>query len=79
MELNNNFNRQRKRNERYIHKLEQKISDNQIGYRWINVVPGFEMPLKVIIDGIEQFIKPTSMWKKIPGNQLAIDRNFYVK
>ncbi len=62
-----------------VPKLEQKISTNQISYRWIDVVPGFEMPIKVTIDGIEQFIKPTSMWKKIPGSQLVIDRNFYVK
>ena len=62
-----------------VPKLEQKITKNQISYRWINVVPGFEMPLKVTIDGIEQIIKPTSVWKNISGNQLLIDRNFYVK
>jgi hypothetical protein len=40
------------------------------------------MPLKVKLDGKEQWIKPTTNWTheytKDPAKELSIDANFYV-
>jgi aminopeptidase N len=65
---------------RYIKvpKLAQKSSKGMVFYRWENVVPGFEMPIKVSVDGVEQFVYPTPDWKKIKGKSMKADRNFYV-
>jgi aminopeptidase N len=59
-------------------KLAQKSSKGMVFYRWENVVPGFEMPIKVSVDGVEQFVYPTPDWKKIKGKSIKADRNFYV-
>jgi aminopeptidase N len=61
-----------------VPKLAQKSSKGMVFYRWENVVPGFEMPIKVSVDGVEQFVYPTPDWKKIKGKSMKADRNFYV-
>jgi hypothetical protein len=43
------------------------------------VILGFDMPLKVSVDGLEQFISPTTEWKKLKGKFMNVDRNFYVE
>ena len=60
-------------------KFVQKSSKGLISYRWENVVLGFDMPIKVNLDGTEQFISPTTDWKKMKGKSLKVDRNFYVE
>ena len=50
-----------------IPTLEYYFENNDFSYRWINAVPGFDMPLKVKIDNKEQWIKPT---KLLPMNLL---------
>ncbi|MCP9770816.1 M1 family peptidase [Lacihabitans sp. LS3-19] len=61
-----------------IPKLAKKVSKGLISFRWENVVAGFNMPVKVTIDDKEQFIYPTTDWKKIKGNKISVDRNFYI-
>jgi aminopeptidase N len=61
-----------------VPKLAQKFSKGMVSYRWENVVPGFQMPIKVSVDGVEQFVYPTPDWKKIKGKSMKVDRNFYV-
>lgn len=65
-----------------IPTLEYYFKDNKFAYRWLNAVPGFNMPLKVKLDNQEQWIKPTSNWTheytKDTKNELDIDSNFYV-
>jgi hypothetical protein len=61
-----------------VPKLAQKFSKGMVSYRWENVVPGFQMPIKVSVDGVEQFVYPTTDWKKIKGKSMKVDRNFYV-
>jgi len=61
-----------------IPKLETQISKKGISYRWTNTVKGFNMAIKVKIDGKEQFINPTENWKIVKGKSLEVDRNFYV-
>ncbi|HEY4148668.1 MAG TPA: M1 family metallopeptidase [Chitinophagaceae bacterium] len=61
--------------------LEYKIvNDKTVAFRWTNCVKGFNLPLK-IVDGEEQWIKPTEEWQTIHTGKPAgftVDRNFYV-
>ncbi len=65
-----------------IPTLEYFFNRNTITYRWTNCVEGFNMPLKVIIDGQEKWLKPSANWNKEPLNvekpTLKIDPDFYV-
>ena len=62
--------------------LEYFFKDNQLGYRWTNCVSGFNMPVKVTLNGKEELLKPETEWKRIPvkteNQKLEIDNNFYV-
>jgi aminopeptidase N len=60
--------------------LEYSVEKNKINYRWSNCVEGFDMPVKVTVDGgKEEFIYPTTTWKTIKGKfELKVDENFYV-
>ncbi|HLV13990.1 MAG TPA: M1 family metallopeptidase [Xanthomarina sp.] len=61
--------------------LEYSVEENVLKYRWTNVVEDFKMPLKIIIEGKEQWIYPTTEWKTvaIEKGELKIDSNFYVE
>ena len=66
-----------------IPTLEYKIVGYNLSYRWINVVKGFNMPLKINFKG-PQWIKPTEQWKTLsmyPEGKINfyIDDNFYIK
>lgn len=65
-----------------IPKLETKTKKKKLYYRWTNVVKGFDMPVKVIIDGKETWIQPISDWKKKKFKkrikEVKLNRNFYV-
>lgn len=66
-----------------IPRLEYSFTGKTLKYRWANVVPGFDMPVKITLAGADaaQFIHPTTSWKtlKTKGeNALTIDRSFYV-
>ncbi|TFG78563.1 MAG: M1 family peptidase [Flavobacteriales bacterium] len=64
--------------------FEYKIEDgNVLKYRYTHVVDGFEMPLRVFIDGGAQWLYPTAEWKTENTDPNAstfkVDRNFYVE
>ena len=65
-----------------IPTLEYFFKDNQVGYRWTNCVTGFNMPVKVTLNGKEELLQPETTWKNVPVNaknsKLEIDKNFYV-
>ena len=65
-----------------IPTLEYFFKDNQFGYRWTNCVAGFNMPVKVTLNGKEELLQPKTEWKNVPANtensKLEIDKNFYV-
>ncbi|MFV8323609.1 M1 family metallopeptidase [Flavobacterium sp. LB3P21] len=65
-----------------IPTLEYFFKDNQLGYRWTNCVAGFNMPVKVTLNGKEELLQPETEWKNVPSNnensKLEIDKNFYV-
>lgn len=64
-----------------IPTLEYRIKDQQLKYRWINTVSGFNMPVHVAINGKDLWLTPTTDWStaQIEGNELQIDVDFYVK
>ena len=65
-------------------KLDYHFKKNKLCYRWTNVVPGFDMPVRVIVDGQEVWLHPTTVFKKKKFKRgtspvVEMDRNFYVK
>ncbi len=65
--------------------LEYRIEGSRISYRWAEVVPGFNMPVRVRLSGAGMaLIKPTEAWQTAPfelksAADFQVDRNFYVK
>ncbi len=65
--------------------LEYKLQGSKLSYRWINVVPGFAMPVKVTTSPERlSWIRPTERWKTTPihlarPEEFHIDENFYVR
>jgi len=64
--------------------LEYKIDGNEIVYRWIDCVKGFNLPLKVFA-GKLIWLQPTTTWQTqkltdgFAGKDFTIDRNFYIR
>ena len=65
-----------------IPTLEYFQKDDVLSYRWTNCVEGFDMPLKVQINGRQEILQLTTKWQVKPINQkvvdLIVDSNFYV-
>ena len=38
--------------------LEYRVSDGTLSFRWVDVVPGFDMPVKVTLNGTGVFVDP---------------------
>ncbi|MEO7457149.1 MAG: M1 family metallopeptidase [Gemmatimonadaceae bacterium] len=63
--------------------LEYRVEGTTLGYRWTNVVPGFDMQVgaKTSASGMT-ILHPTESWKtttlSIPESEFAVDRNYYV-
>jgi aminopeptidase N len=64
--------------------LEYVLADSIVRYRWTNVVPGFAMPVRVTIGGVQQWLRPTEIWRTTRvsgarrGGELVVDPDFYV-
>ncbi len=62
--------------------LEYKLEGKQISFRWTNIVENFSIPLKVQINEVDKWIRPTAAWQVLNHetyvNTIEIDRNFYV-
>ncbi len=80
MDLNPFFN-QYLRDTR-IPKLEYYFENNNLIYHWTNCVSGFNIPVKISLNGVEKWLKPETDWKtevNVGINpKLMIDSNFYV-
>ena len=63
-----------------IPKLEYSIENNELSYRWNNVVENFEMPIEIEINQEALWLYPTADWKKMKINskQISIDRDYYI-
>lgn len=63
-----------------IPQLQYGISNGTLSYRWRNVVPGFNLPVKVKIADKDSWLEPTEEWQtlKTTADSIEVDRNFYV-
>jgi aminopeptidase N len=65
-----------------IPTFEYKFKNNTLSYRWTNCVSGFNMPVKVILNGKEQWLKPKLKWTNLPQKarnlKVEVDKDFYV-
>ncbi|RTE51796.1 M1 family peptidase [Arenibacter aquaticus] len=63
--------------------FEYKIEGQQLHYRYSNIVSGFDMPLKIMVNGSEEWIYPNLDWKKNTYQKdvqsVVVDRNFYIE
>jgi hypothetical protein len=63
--------------------LEYEVKGNQLRYRYNNIVKGFDMPLKININGNEDWYYPSAAWKsKIYEKgirSIQVNENFYVE
>jgi aminopeptidase N len=62
--------------------FEYKLIGNTLQYRWTNCLPGFNLPVKINLDGT-RWISPTTRWQTtsfiLRGKAvLSMDPNFYV-
>jgi aminopeptidase N len=62
--------------------LEYKLLKRKVLYRWTNCVAGFDMPVKVVLDGKKDVVVyPTTKWQSLKAKKvevLVVDKNFYV-
>ncbi|MHB8839725.1 MAG: M1 family metallopeptidase [Gemmatimonadaceae bacterium] len=63
--------------------FEYSIENGTLKYRWANVVPGFNMPVKVRLAGDGySWVSPTEQWQtttfSLPAADFKVDVNFYV-
>ena len=64
--------------------LEYRIEGDTLAYRWADVVPGFDMRVKVTLDGPKlAWIRPTGSWQRarvrLPNaSGFRVDPGFYV-
>ena len=67
-----------------IPEFDYKVEGETLSYRWANVVPGFDMPVRVQVPGLGTLaLRPTEAWQTlaVKGPQAAepeVDENFYV-
>ncbi len=59
--------------------LEYSFTGNTLSYRWANVVPGFDMPVRTTVGGTVRQLSPTTTWQRLEGvsSPLALDVNYY--
>ena len=51
-----------------IPNLQYTIKQNQLRYRYTDIIKGFDMPVQVKINGVLNWIQPTSAWKTLENN-----------
>jgi len=63
-----------------IPKLQYKLEGGKLQYRYVDIVEGFDMPVRIRVDGKEKWIYPSAAWTFEPfqGDSLEVDRNFYI-
>lgn len=61
--------------------LEYKISKKKLEFRWTNVVEGFNMPVLILTDETNLWIKPSTEWSEIKYDEaeLKVSPDFYIK
>jgi aminopeptidase N len=62
--------------------LEYWFLNQKMAYHWMNCIDKFDMPVKVTLNGVETWLKPTKVWQDIDAKAdkptLTVDKNFYI-
>lgn len=62
--------------------FEYRIEDDELSYRYTDIVEGFDMPVEVTVNGKKEWLFPSASWKTYaPEEKLAsfnLDRDFLV-
>lgn len=65
-----------------IPELEYYFSGKKLKYRWSNCVKGFDMPVKVTVNGNAYTLKPSVAFQElelaVPVNSFSADINYYI-
>jgi aminopeptidase N len=67
-----------------VPEFEYRIEGTTLSYRWGNVVPGFDMPVRVQVPGLgTRTLHPTEAWQTLAvqapaAAELRVDETFYV-
>ena len=65
-----------------IPTFEYQFKDNTLSYRWNNCVAGFSIPVKVTLNGKEEWLKPKVEWTNLQqitkDLKVEVDKDFYV-
>jgi aminopeptidase N len=67
-----------------IPTFEYRVQAGTLSYRWADVVPGFNMPVRVNVPGLgTRVLHPTEAWQTLEASSpqaaaLSVDENFYV-
>jgi aminopeptidase N len=64
-----------------IPTFEYRFNHGVLSFRWTNCIRGFDMPLKITLNGEEVILKPKSLWSQkedIEGTDLVVDKDFYI-
>ena len=63
-----------------IPNFEYSIVNNELNYRWSNVVEDFEMPIEIGVNKDNLWLYPNSDWQKIKikASKISIDRDYYI-
>jgi len=62
--------------------FEYMFKNGTFGYHWTNCVAKFDMPVRVKLNGVETWLKPTTEWQSVKtineDRKLEVDKDFYV-
>ncbi len=66
-----------------IPKVEYKVENNQLSFRYVSIIENFDMPVIAIINGKEEWVFPTAEWKTKDFDKsiksIKIKEDFYVE
>ncbi|OIV40750.1 M1 family metallopeptidase [Flavobacterium johnsoniae] len=62
--------------------FEYMFKNGTFGYHWTNCVAKFDMPVRVKLNGVETWLKPTTEWQSVKttneDRKIEVDKDFYV-
>jgi aminopeptidase N len=63
-----------------IPTMEYEIKNNTLKYRYTEIVENFDMPIKITIDGKQEWLFPKAIWQtmSIEDDDIKVDANFLV-
>ena len=63
--------------------LEYGLTGDRLAYRYSNTVNGFNMPIRLFLDGEMRWIRPNGRWQHLSLNkrpkEIKIDENFFIE